>query len=67
MLIQQEHYVVDKAGNRVGVVLSLEDYQKLLADVEELECIRAFDEAKASGEEPIPFERAVSEIEARRE
>ena len=52
-------------SNRIGVLLNIEDYQKLLADVEELESIRAFDEAKASGEKPIPFERAVAEIEAR--
>ena len=65
MTIRQEQFVVDKEGNRIGVVLNIEDYQKLLADVEELESIRAFDEAKASGKNPIPFERAVAEIEAR--
>jgi len=67
MTIRQEQFVVDKEGNRIGVVLKIEDYHKLLADVEELESIRAFDEAKASGEKPIPFERAVAEIDARRE
>ena len=67
MTIRQEQFVVDKEGNRIGVLLNLEDYQKLLAEVEELESIRAFDEAKASGEKPIPFERAVAKIEARRE
>ena len=65
MTIHEEQFVVDKEGNRIGVVLNIEDYQNLLADVEELESIRAFDEAKASGEKPIPFERAVAEIEAR--
>ena len=65
MTIRPEQFVVDKEGNRVGVVLNIEDYQKLLADAEELESIRAFDAAKASGEKPIPFERAVAEIEAR--
>jgi hypothetical protein len=62
----EERCVVDKHGNRVGVVLDMEEYQKLLGDLEELESIRAFDQAKASGETPIPFERAVSEIERRR-
>jgi hypothetical protein len=66
MTIRQEQFLVDKEGNRIGVVLKIEDYRKLLADVEELESIRAFDEAKASGEKPLPFERAVAEIEARR-
>ena len=65
MTDRQEQFVVDQEGNRIGVVLNIEDYQKLLADVEELESIRAFDEAKASGEKPIPFERAVAEIESR--
>ena len=64
MTIRQEQFVVDKQGNRIGVVLNIEDYQKLVADAEELESIRAFDEAKASGEKPLPFERAVAEIEA---
>ena len=35
MTIRQEQFVVDKEGNRIGVVLNIEDYQKLLADVEE--------------------------------
>ena len=65
MTIRQERFVVDQEGNRIGVVLDIENYQKLLAEVEELESIRAFDAAKASGEKPIPFERAVAEIEAR--
>ncbi|MFZ0962888.1 MAG: hypothetical protein WAO35_18640 [Terriglobia bacterium] len=65
MYTHEERYVVDKHGNRVGVVLEMEEYQKLLDDVEELESIRAFDQAKVSGETPIPFEQAVSEIERR--
>ena len=61
-----ERYIVDKNGNRMGVVLDVDEYQKLLEGVEELESIRAFDQAKASGETPLPFEQAVSEIETRR-
>ena len=50
-------------GNRVGVLLHLEDYRKLLEELEELESIRAYDAAKAFGDETIPFEEAVAEIE----
>jgi len=56
----EERYVVDKDGNRLGVVLDMEEYRKLL---EELDAIRAFDQAKASGEKPVPFEKAMNEIE----
>ena len=56
-------YVVDEKGDRIGVLLSVEDYQKLLDELEELESLRAYDAAKASGEEAIPFEQAIAEIE----
>lgn len=58
-----ERYIVDAKGNRIAVVLSIEEYERLLEAIEELEDIRAFDEAIASGDEVIPFEEAVAEIE----
>lgn len=59
-------YVTDQKGNRVGVLLDLDEYHKLIEEIEELESIRAYDKAKASGDEIIPFEQAVSEIESNR-
>ena len=59
----KERFLVDEAGNRVAVVVSLEDYRQLLADVEELDAIRAYDAAKASEEKPIPFVQGVDELE----
>jgi hypothetical protein len=58
-----ERYVVDRNGQRIGVLLDIAEYHKLLEEVEELEAIRAYDAAKASGDEIIPFEQAVAEIE----
>jgi len=66
MITLKEHYIVDEKGNRVAVLLDLEDYRKLLAELEELECIRAYDAAKASDDEAIPFEQAMAEIERER-
>jgi len=62
-----EGYVVDEDGARVGVILPIEDYRKLMEELEELESIRAYDAAKSSGDEVIPFEQAVSEIEQNRQ
>ena len=59
----EERYVVDKDGNRLGVVLDMEEYRKLLEELEELDALRAFDQAKASGEKPVPLEQALTEIE----
>ena len=59
----QIRYLVDEQGRRIGVVLDLAEYERMLEELEELESIRAYDAAKASGDEAIPFEQAVSEIE----
>lgn len=66
MIPKPQSFLVDGEGNRVGVVLDLRDYQVLLEEVEELESIRAYDAAKASGENAIPFEQAIDEIESQR-
>ncbi len=59
----KERYIVNEKGDRVGVILDIADYQHLLEELEELECIRAYDAAKASDDEAIPFEQAIAEIE----
>ncbi len=61
----KEQYVIDQNGQRVSVVIDIKEYERLLEDLEELESIRAFDRAKASGEKGVPFESAPSEIERR--
>lgn len=66
MLTLNERFIVDADGNRVGVVLDITSYQKLLEELEELETLRAFDAAKASRDEAIPFEQALAEIERQR-
>ena len=58
-----ERFVVDKNGKRTAVLLDIEEYQKLLQGLEELDSLKAYDAAKASQDEAIPFEQAVAEIE----
>lgn len=70
MITLKERYLVDENGNRVGVLLDMADYHKLLEDLEELESIRAYDAAirlRRIGDETIPFEQAVTEIERKRQ
>ncbi len=65
MIKLKERYVTDEKGDRIGVLLDIEDYFKLLEELEELESIYAYDIAKASNDEAIPFEQAISEIETK--
>lgn len=62
----KEQYIVNEKGDRVGVILEIADYQHLLEELEELECVRAYDAAKASDDEAISFEQAIAEIEQAR-
>jgi hypothetical protein len=67
MTVKPQSFLVDADGNRVGVVLDMREYQAVLEELEELDAVRAYDAAKASGEQPIPFdEQAIEEIERQR-
>ena len=61
-----ERFVVDENGTRVGVLLGIDDYTKLVEALEELESIRAYDAAKSSGDEAVSFDDAAREIEQNR-
>ena len=50
--------MVDEKGERVGVFLEMDIYREILEELEELDELRAFDEAMASGEESIPLTAA---------
>ena len=66
MITLHERFVIDEDGKRTAILLDIEEYNKLLEELEELESIRAFDAAKSSGDEEIPFDQAVAEIEKQR-
>ena len=61
-----KRFIKDSKGRKVGVVLPIEDFRKMQKEIEELESIRAFDAAKASGDKAVPFQRAIPEIEKSR-
>jgi len=54
-------FLVNDKGEKVAVVIAIEEYEKLLEELEDLEDIRACEEARASGETPIPLEQALEE------
>jgi hypothetical protein len=64
--LKPKKYLTNRRGQKVGVVLEIEDYKKMVADIEELDSIRAYDAAKASEDEAIPFLKATHEIERSR-
>ncbi len=61
-----EAFLVDSKGKRVGVVLSVRTYRRILRQLEELDDIRAYDSAKTSSQASILFEETLKRIERRR-
>ena len=56
-------FITDDTGKKLSVILPIKDYEKILDELEELEDIKAYDRAKARKSDPVPFERAVKELE----
>ncbi len=59
-------YIVDEAGKRRGVILDIKEYERLQQALEDLEDLRAADEALAEIErgedELVPWEQVKDEI-----
>ena len=66
MLTFHPEMVIGRDRKPRAVLLPYSEWNKLLADIEELDDIRAYDRAKARGDEAIPFEQAVKELKKRR-
>jgi PHD/YefM family antitoxin component YafN of YafNO toxin-antitoxin module len=66
----EARYITDETGKRRGVILDIEEYERLLEALKDLEDLRAADEALAEIErgedEFIPWERAKREMEEER-
>ena len=66
MGILKLQFIEDSKGHKLAVILPIEKYNDMLEQLEELEDIKAYDAAKASDDEVIPFDQAVKEIEKKR-
>lgn len=59
-------FITDNKGKKTGVILSMKEFESILEELEELEDIRLYDEAKEANEPSIPIEEAFAIIEANR-
>ena len=66
MLKVKTRYIINEEGKKNEVVLDIEDFQKILDELEELDSVRAYDLAKQSKDEKISFKQAINEIEQKK-
>ena len=57
----EARYIVDEIGKRTGVILSVDEYERMIEDLED---VRLYDEGKAALQrsEVVPLEQAMREI-----
>ncbi len=66
MAASTQRYVVDEQGNRIAVLLDIVEYERLLEELDELDATRAYDAAKAAGDDFIPLDQAFDEVDTER-
>jgi len=54
-------YITDEEGRKISVVLSVNEFEQIMEELDELEDIRLYDEAKKSTEPPMPFDDYVKQ------
>jgi len=59
-------YVINPSGEKLFILLPVNEYERLLKKAEELEDIRLYDEAKADKTPSIAADKAFKMIEAKR-
>lgn len=66
MIRLQPQYITDNQGNKLSVVLPINDFKGILEELEELEDIKLYDRVKNLNEPSIPIDEAFKMIEAKR-
>jgi len=68
MLVVHPQYIKDIDGNKSLVILTVKEFDSMIEELEELEDIRLYDDAKKKDTgERIPMEEVFNSIEANRE
>jgi hypothetical protein len=66
MITVNPQYITDNKGKKISVILPIKDFKAIIEELEELNDIRLYDEAKKSNEPSIPIDDAFKLIEAKR-
>jgi len=63
MVTVHPQFVIDEKKRHKAVLLSVEEWRRIMEELQELDDIRAYDKAKAGPRGAVPFEKAIREIE----
>ena len=58
MLTVNPQYITDNTGKKISVVIPIKTFKSIMEELEDLEDLRLYDEAKKSNEDSIPIDEA---------
>jgi len=65
MVAIHPEFVIDEKNEKKAVMLPFAEWQQVMEELEELDDIRSFDEAKSRPSDTVPFEEVAKKIERR--
>ena len=63
MVAIHPEFVIDEKNEKKAVMLPFAEWQQVMEELEELDDIRSFDEAKSRPSDTVPFEEVAKKIE----
>lgn len=66
MLTINPKYITDQEGNKISVVISVEEFESMMEMLDELEDVRIYDKAKLSDDPSVPIDEAFEFLESLR-
>lgn len=66
MVSIKPQYITDAKGNKLSVILTIEEFDAIMEQIAELEDIMLYEQAKKNDDASIPIEEAFQIIEAKR-
>jgi hypothetical protein len=66
MVVITPQYITDSTGKKISVVLPIKEFERMMEELEELQDIELYEEAKAANEPSIPIHEAFQLIETKR-
>jgi hypothetical protein len=65
-MTEPKQFIFNDRGEKIAVIIAIDDYEKILEELEDAEDIRTYREVRASGEIGIPLEEVLAEIHRNR-
>lgn len=62
----KNQFITDDAGQKIAAVIPIKEYEKMLDELDEYACIKAYDKAKARKQDFVPAKDIFKAIEQKR-